>query len=315
MKKHILCLLLLGLVVGWSGSALAHNIHATAPRVLAYVPDALLPTVDGNLQAAEWDWVPSAFVYKLSDYLTAEPNAGPRVVVGAAAAPYSASDFDVPFAFLGWNPTINSLIIVVQTVDDIAYTAPPYFETWRNADCIYWYMDANHNGGQYQYYDPARTGTDGQQGIFRPEPGRGGRADLPAFGQYGSGEAVAWAFREPYVRTGIKYDAGTGSYSLEATMQVWDWVDEGGATASIPHQLKAGETIGMRFNIADFDSENGDDVVQFTWNSAQGVDDNALSADGMDDFILLTEEQTFGGAGPTAVESQAWGRIKATFAK
>lgn len=315
MKKHILCLLLLGLVAGWSGSALAHNINATAPRVLAYVPDALLPTVDGNLEASEWDWVPSAFVVRLSDYLTAEPNAGPRVVVGDASAPYSASDFDVPFAFLGWNPTINSVIIAIQTVDDIAYTAPPYYETWRGADAIYWYMDANHNGGQYQYYDPARTGTDAQQGIFRLEPERGGRPDLPAFSQYGSGEATAWAFREPYGRAGIKYDAATGSYSVEATMQTWDWVDEGGLSASTLHQLKAGETIGMRLTISDQDSENENDIVFLTWNSINPGLDNAFTADGFDDYILLTEEQTFGGKAPTAVESQAWGRIKAAFAK
>jgi hypothetical protein len=311
MKKHILCVVLLGLLAMLAGNAWAHNINATAPRVLAYVPDEYLPTVDGNLQASEYDWVPPAFVYRLSDYLTAEPNAGPRVIVGDASAPYSASDFDVPFAFLGWNPTINSIIIVVQTVDDVGYTIHPYFETWRTIDSIYWYMDANHNGGQFQYYDPARTGADGQQGIFRPDPDRGGRSDLPAFGQYGIGERGAWAFREPYAQTGLRYDPANGSYALESTMQVWDWMDEGGPAASVLHQLKAGDMIGMRFNIVDQDSENENDFIQFSWNSVNPGLDNAFTSDGFDDFILLSKEQTLGAA--TVAESQTWGRVKAAF--
>lgn len=310
MRRVVVPLMLAGLVAALVQPAVAHNINATAPRVLAYVPDEYLPTVDGNMGAAEWDWVPPAFVVKLSDYLAApDQNSGPSVAVGPAAQPYSAADFDVPFAFLGWNPTINAIIIAVQTVDDVPYTVNPYFETWRDADCIYWYMDANHNGGQYQYYDPGRTGADGQQGIFRPEPSRGGRTDLPMWGAYAPGEAGAWAFREPYVNSAVNYDNATGSYTVETTMQVFDWMDQGGPGASTLHQLQAGQTIGMRFAIYDVDSENADDYVMMKWNSVKSVDDNAMTSDGFDNWILLTEEQTFGG--PTAVESMSWGRVKA----
>ncbi len=306
MKRATLVLAVM-LVIALCGIAVAFNPNQTALRYYAYVPDANMPTVDGVFSDGEWDWVPNAFVYKMADYWDADQNAEPLSV--AFTEPYTAEDFDVPFCFLGWNKTANTIVWGIQVVDDVFYAPQDYYNTWRGIDSIYWYMDADGDGGRYQYYDPARTGVDGQQGIFRYDEDPEGRSHLGCYG----GDEVQWAFKPPYTQVGVDLDPVTGSATVEVTMQVFDWMEyesTGGADASTLHILEEGQILGSRFTIYDQDSDDENDAAMLTFNPKGSLEeDNAFTADDVAQWLLLSEEEPL--AGQVAVESTTWGQVKA----
>ena len=319
MKNWISLMAGAALLVGISGLALAFNPNQTELRYFAHIPDENMPTIDGVLSEGEYDWVPERSVYRLSDCWGADPNAGPCARAGDKHA--GINDFDVPFCFLGWNKTENVIVWAVQVVDDVFYADQDYYKTFRGNDSIYWYCDADGNGGQYQYYDPPRTGVDGQQGLFRWDKDPEGRSHL---GTYGTCDELQWAFKPPYTHIGITHDPITGSGTVEVKMQIWDWMENestGGAGASTLHQLREGEIIGWRFEILDVDSyvprwwpeRTGDDWASLTFNPKRspGIN-NAYTADDFAQWKLLSAEET--GVGVTSVEAQDAVNLPASFA-
>ncbi len=303
--KKLNIIVALALVLGFASMAYALNPHDTSPRFLAYVPTDRMPTLDATLD--EYGWVPSQFIYKASDWVGGDAASGPRTLFGTGTPDWE--DYDVPFCFLGYNLDADVLILAVQVVDDIGYGFDwSWGDSWRGVDMAYWYLDADADGGQYQYGEGLNS-EEAQQMYCRFDLYEDG-VTSSLFTYTSGGENGGWAYKEPYTHVAYNWDRTTGSYTLELTMQLWDWMArevDGGAGESTPHTFEEGQTIGMRLTFLDVDSDADDDWAAFTFNgpNPDGID-NGFYADNFDPWLCLTAEQM-------AAEPTTWGQLKSLF--
>lgn len=283
-----------------AAGAWAYNPHTAHPLYLPPVPDELMPTVDGVLD--EWGWVPDDWVYTLSECLDKPAENPPRA--GGGEEYTGAGDWDVPFLFVGYNATTDVLVVAAQVVDDVGYwPSENPFETWKGMDSIYWYVNGDGQGGPYQYEEGLHAER-AWQGIWRP--------DLDNWwGAYSWSEEERWPFTPPYLVSGLVLDKTTGSYTMEATITVFDWCDHTGPDASTKHDMEAGSEFGMRFTLFDVDSESDQDYAYLTFNgpNPEGID-NAFTADNFERAVCLSFEDAYPGGIKVAVEPSTWGQIK-----
>jgi len=183
---------------------------------------------------------------------------------------------------------------------------------WREDD-LEIITDADHSGGPFE--EPA--GENGQQ--YTMHMAVDGGYNTP----YGSGTAwlrfqvdpaKQWstAFWEADISvspSGATHGSTNVTVGYEFAAPLWQVVANDEAS-SPRHELVAGQTIGLTYQLNEADSE--DRTHQLSTAGANGAHWNA---DFSSDYTLLAVGEYTPGSGATAVEASSWGHIKATFEK
>ena len=306
MTKRVL-ILGLGLVLGLASMSFA-SANANGIGYFALeVPDDVTIVADGNDN--DWVWFDPAFIITTDDMQ--ELRTGVMV-----------SKDDLDFAGrVAWTGTDrdNRWYGFIRIVDDtLIVTATAFDDGWRDDDleCV---TDPDHSGG-HASGEAGIAMSAGQQ--FTMHVVVPGVYETP----YGNGcwwmrhmvePGMHWA--DEKVEAMLKTDppgAGTGSTNVtrdhEFAMPLWDEVLPDGEAASTRHMLEAGQTVGFAYTLNEADNAEEGRSHQIT---TAGGDNAHGNNDLLSSFVLLAVGEYDREAGPTAVESNAWGKIKATFAR
>ena len=211
---------------------------------------------------------------------------------------HDLSDFDFRI-WLGWNATHNRIYGSIQAADD-TYRG---FDDAIRADGVGIYVDGDHSGGQYAYFDD--TQQDAQQAqifsIFAEEIDDFLSNDMLLFFRVD----CEWCTRPPYA------EAGSGIlgenpvfwviefYVTPFDLLIWDDPE-----ASMVSSLEAGKVIGLSITVPDSDTDGKE------WDQHELIPDVWTgNADTFADGLLVGKQ---GVADDSAVESMSWARIKAS---
>lgn len=217
-------------------------------------------------------------------------------------------DFDATIMWC-WHEANNTLNVATEQFDDI-YNAIPekgYTETYQYDD-MEMTTDADNSGGRYQYGDMPEDqwGTTGQQWGFGPSP-----EPYPMIYRI---SGATWMLVPPYCDYwAIVRPEATGTRIFhELYMVMWDYLSPTGVAASRAHDMKVGDTIGATFYFDDYDEDPSRLSGQWKTHELPNV---PHLADGVPDVHLLDSSTWDLSALPTAVQSESWAAIKATFAQ
>jgi hypothetical protein len=252
-----------------------------------------VPTIDGNL--AEWGSYPDWNVLTFADDFI-DNSFG-------TVKDLNTLDFTGKVA---WHGGTNMLYWAFDVYDDahVNESAKGQCLYWIQDD-LEWYIDADNSGGNYNGHEP--------EGVARCGP-----AQQVAMMIGGVGDDVCtcsaskWSMDAPY-----QYWAGKVTVTATGTQTTYevgsilfDFLDET-PDASTIHQLFEGDVIGMSWDIDDQDV-SGDTKTQTTAWYTTALKGLFYQADNLNDVVMAPAEWSVSG-GPTAVESQSWGAVKATF--
>ncbi len=177
-------------------------------------------------------------------------------------------------------------------------------------DGVTFYIDADHSGGQYDRYSSDSFSQD-EIDLLRNSQAQAYSAVAVSpngrtIGGYNKGE---WVTEAPWA------EAGGGSFGQEPNVSViefaitpWDVLDWRGQANSRRTVLREGAIIGFGFDINDFDL--GPLQYDGGWSTSDAP--SFFDAGQFVDGILLCGEADC-GATTTAVRTNSWGRIKASF--
>lgn len=278
------------LTVGLAGAVFAHPDSG----VTLYAPHIVGPIeIDGDI--SDWtDWYPEAAV------ITTDMTY-PHVCEGANCEAV-ADDFDWTVR-MAWDDGTNRVYFSVEVFDDV-WLAPEAAgeRSLHSWDCLEIVSDPDNSGGEIggTMDDDGIAGRRGQQWYFsQGAPGEGARMEVI----YGGSEALAvtWVGLPPYGDAAFTLDGNRGVY--EAWVRLFDYLSENGPDDSIEHDLTADQTIGFGFLYDEIDAAPGTYDAQ--WKTAEGTSQWG-DANQVPDLLLLPPAD-----GPTAVDPESWGNLKA----
>lgn len=298
MRKSLLSLAAAGLIGGMSGTASAH-IGETIYLVYE-IPDADVADIDiRDISVADWEDVVGDASLVATDFY-ADPTVG-------EGAQYDPADLDYRI-WLGWNGSSSTMHMAMERVDNVyinEYAGGDLGQLWRH-DAIEFMLDGDHTGGDY-------TGSADENWTDEEKKLNGNRtaqqyvaiADTPDGRHVGyQGAGAEWVNALPYA------DGGGGSVGEGPTTSIFEfyvtpfddliWNSPDDSQAS---NLVDGGIIGFQISVPDFDIEPSNYRAfhtltgqAATWRYAERFADGRL----------------VGAGGGTAVESDSWGRIKAS---
>lgn len=295
MRCTTICAVLLTATV-----AMAHNNANGFGYFALEVPSDVTITADGD--DGDWSWFDDGFIVPSDEMFEIITEALP-----------TKDDLDVAVR-TAWAPAPdNRLYGYMRVTDDtlnVDETEPE--NGWREDD-LEIITDADHSGGPFE--EPA--GENGQQ--YTMHMAVDGGYNTP----YGSGTAwlrfqvdpaKQWstAFWEADISvspSGATHGSTNVTVGYEFAAPLWQVVANDEAS-SPRHELVAGQTIGLTYQLNEADSE--DRTHQLSTAGANGAHWNA---DFSSDYTLLAVGEYTPGSGATAVEASSWGHIKATFEK
>lgn len=233
--------------------------------------------------------------------------ADPTVGEGAQ---YDPADMDYRI-WLGWNGKAGVVYMAMERVDNVyinTYPGGNLGDLW-SYDAIEFMLDGDHTGGDYTGSADANW-TDDEKKLNNNRTAQQfvAIADSPDGRKVGYlGAGADWVNALPYA------DGGGGSSGQGPTTSVMEfyitpfddliWNSPGDSKAS---KLFSGKTIGFQISCPDFDTAPREYRAfhtltgqAATWRYAERFADGRL----------------VGGGGATAVESESWGRVKASFDK
>ena len=299
MRKILM--LLLGLMLVTAGSVLGQE-PAEVPLYFAVgVPDANLPTIDGD--HADWAWVDRSFEVTIDDM---SPLTG------------GADDADDLFVdiLIGWSQSQNRIMAAIHVHDDDLIVDKNPTCTFRDDNCEVHIDPDNQGGGPYsapvdQDLQPAyQMCLSFSEQFARVQMYNGALANFEQ-------DALDfwWTHSGDFVEAG-HVNQGQ-EYYYEFSAELFDPISiSGGPDASTRFMLAAEQTIGMSISVDDADEglnangleptaeeccENG-----FFWQAQYSMAEQFMNTGGMPDIFLVAAE---GGA--TAVEATSWGQLKA----
>ena len=260
------------------------------PYYLFCIPEEYVPTMDGDL--SDWAFMPKKWVYTFENV--------PRKSSAIAEGKISKDDFDVIIYGPAWCAATNTLMFAVHKVDDISYhpftTAEDLGPSFKE-DNQQWCTDPDGSGGLYRGAEAGGDSRNAQQNCYNPKWNR-----VFLFGD----QKLWWEFEEPYTYWGSTVDKATGSYDMEVSQTLWDWLEET-PEQSTKHIFEPGQIIGLTFLVVDRDSE--EDAVGVAWHYADPWKD----ASTFTAFYVMSEEESRAEMAKPAVEPSTWGTIKAAF--
>jgi len=283
-----------------AGMAQAHNNANGFGYFALEVPSDVTITADGS--DADWGWFDNTFAVLPDEMFD---------VITETIPP--KSDIDLA-AMTAWAPAPDNRVYgFIRVTDDtlnVDETEPE--NGWREDD-LEIIFDADHSGGPFE--EPA--GENGQQ--YTMHMAVPGGYDTP----YGSGTAwlrfqvdpakqwstATWEADIGVSPAGATHGSTDVTLGYEFAAPIYTVVTN--EEASSPrHELQAGQTIGLTYQLNEADSE--DRTHQLTTSGANGAHWNA---DFVSDYTLLAVGEYTRGSGTaaTAVEASSWGAIKQTF--
>lgn len=242
----------------------------------------------------------------------------------------NVTDFNVE-VYLGWSRDSQEIYVGIQRMDDFYIGS---CDDLDDADAIWGYdaleiaIDGDHSGGYYAF--PAEQSVSiGVAGIQYEGPLFSQKLppeDISSSADYvqaqhfyvledragfqvvrlGAPPQSTWLTEPPYAEVGGGQNRGVQDTTIvELMITPFDDWDRNGPTDSRPSVLKSNVIIGMQFGFFDYDECGSLNNYQSLSGQARIRED----ADTFADFLLLPCE----GCGETAVQRDAWGRIKANF--
>jgi len=224
-------------------------------------------------------------------------------------APYDPADMDYQF-WLGWNGSTDRLYVAMERTDDTfvnEYDGGNLGDLWRHDGSFEFMLDGDHSGGDYTgSADPDWTDEEKTLNNNRTAQQYVGIGDAPDGRHIGyQGAGVEWVTALPYSDGG---GATTGEAPAVTVLEfyatpfddcIWNSPEDSRATT-----LASGNIIGFQISIPDFDTEP---AAYRAFHTVTGQASTWRYAERFADGRLV------GAGGSTAVESNSWGRIKASF--
>jgi len=297
MRKPLI--LLVGLILVTVGSVLAQE-PAEVPLFFAVgVPDANLPTIDGD--HADWAWVDKSFEITIDDM---NPLTG------------GADDADDLFIdiLIGWSQSQNRIMAAIHVHDDDLIVDKNPTCTFRDDNCEVHFDPDNQGGGPYSA--PADQDLQPAYQMCLSFSEQFSRVQMYN-GALGTFEQDAldfwWTHSGDFVEAG-HVNQGQ-EYYYEFAAEMFDPLSmSGGPDASTRWVLSPEQTIGMSISVDDADegiNANGNDPMAedccengFFWQAQYSMAEQFMNTGGMPDIFLVPVEAT-------AVEATSWGQLKA----
>lgn len=292
--------LTLQLIIGLTSPAIGHQPEGEIYKAFQF-PDLLLPSIDGDL--SDWALVDDSYVIR-TDHL--------QNLIGSEVGVSDSVDFSVRL-MVGWNKTANRLYIAAQVRDDIHQIDRPAGSAAVRIfqdDAMELFIDADHSGGQYANFTELspdeqlqRNGAEANHFVLAGPP-----PDEDFFVNF---SAAAWyaLASGPYTEAAIEFvgvSGGNGVTSYEVMLAPFDHVDVNAVFQSKEHVLIESEIIGFNVEFNDFDANS--ELFDAKW-SISGQLNSFRFSERFADLILMPLEAIFE---PTIVETNSWGRLKAT---
>ena len=290
--------LVLQITAGSLKPVLGHYPEGVAYRAFQF-PDHLVPIIDGDLK--DWEVVGDSYPILTGQFYDLITEVEAR----------DSDDLSVRL-MVGWNKVVNRLYIAAQVRDDmhqIDRLAGSAMVLWED-DAMELFIDADHSGGQFANFTELspeerirRNGVEANHFVLAGPP-----PDEDFFVNY---SAAAWyALPDgPYTGAAVEFVGvlgGEGVTNYEVMLVPFNRVDINAVFQSEEHLLQEGEILGFNVEFNDFDVHS--ERYDAKWSLSGQYNSNRFS-DRFTDLILMPLEGTFQ---VTAVESRAWGRLKAS---
>lgn len=298
MKKSLLAILALGLVVSLVGGASAHI--GDRLFLIFELTEADIADIDlRDVGIADWEEVIGEPSVLASD-MFADPGVG-------EGAPYNPADLDYRI-WMAWNGARNTIWVGHERIDDVyinEWDGADFANIWRH-DSFEFMLDGDHSGGDYSAAaNPEWTEEEQRLNNNRTAQQYVAIAESPSGRHIGyQGHGTEWVILPPYA------DAGGGAYGVDPTVAILEFYVTAfddliyySPEESRPSTLVPGKIIGFQISVPDFDSEP---AVYRAFHTLSGQGATWRFADRFVDGLLV-------GSGETSVESNSWGRIKASF--
>jgi len=218
--------------------------------------------------------------------------------------------------FLAWHSATQTIYICLERVDDVyinTYEGGAPQDMWQY-DGLEFMVDGDHSGGSYNGFSVDEYGEEqakllsgyqAQQYVLLPESGNG-----VTIGSNTS--ASGWATNLPWADGGgfAEGEAPTTSV-MEGYFTAWDALNWQGPGLSTRSTLAEGRVIGFQLSVMDWDVVG----TYHAFHTLSGLASTWREADNFVKGELIGCD--YGDCGsapiePTAVESESWGRIKAS---
>ncbi|MBT6147083.1 MAG: hypothetical protein HN712_22265 [Gemmatimonadetes bacterium] len=302
MRNQVLATLGVCLIVGLGQQASAHVGRDV--QIFELATEDLPDLRDGSMQ--DWEDVLGDNFLTMDFFETLDDG-------GHGGAPKDPADMDYK-VYLAWNSRDQRIYVGVDRTDNIylnSVNPDDPFDAWQ-WDGIEVYLDGDHSGGQFNLFSADDVGDQvqslqnrqAQQWLILPE-------------STGPQTAACFCFDKIWARGAPWTDAGgmsEGSAPVrtvtEAALTAWDDMDSEGPETSVRSSLIGGKTIGFSLTINDFDEAPAAYHATHTFTS---VGDGYYQAGSLADAELVPCAGGDCGSAPTAVASDSWGRIKASF--
>jgi len=298
MRKSLLSLIAAGLIGSMSSTAGAHigdNIY-----LLYEIADADVADIDlFDQSVTDWEDVVGDASLLPTDFYQ-DPTVG-------EGAQYDPADLDYRI-WLGWNASSVTVHMAMERVDNVyvnEYAGGDLGQLWRH-DAIELMLDGDHTGGDYTSgADPEWTEEEQLLNGNRTAQQYVSVADTPDGRHVGyQGAGSDWVNALPYA------DGGGGSVGEGPTTSIfefyvtpfddliWNSPDD-----SKKSNLVDGAIIGFQISVPDFDTEPS------AYRAFHTLSGQAATWKYAERFV---DGRLVGAGGGTAVESDSWGRIKAS---
>jgi len=302
MKKSLVLMLAGLFVVAYSGIAVAHIgtvIYPIYELATADLPDLH----DGTLQDWE-DVLPGA---SLDQNSFAPLNVGDGAGINPADLAYRV--------FFAWNAADQRIYMAIERVDDVyinTYAGGDLVNLWQ-FDSIEFMTDGDHSGGAYNGFSTDEysaeeikvlTNYQAQQYVAIAEA-----PDNRLLGYQGAGQG--WVPLPPWADAGgFAFGESPNTSVIEMAVTAWDQLNWQGPEQSKASVLFADKIIGFQISVPDFDTAAG---AYHGFHTLSGQPNTWRLAENFVDGQLVPCTGGDCGAGPTAVQSDSWARVKASF--
>lgn len=302
MKKSFVMMLAGLLVVALSGMAGAHIgtvIYPMYELATADLPDLR----DGTLQ----DWEDVLPGSSLDHNAFAPLNVADGAAINPADLAYRV--------FFAWSSAEQRIYMAIERVDDVyinTYAGGDLTNLWQ-FDCVEFMIDGDHTGGAYNGFSAEEYTAEEIKLLTNYQaqqyPAIAEAPDGRQLGYQGSGQG--WVTVPPFGDAGgFSFGESPNTSVIEMAVTPFDELNWQGPQLSKRSDLFANKIVGFQISVPDFDAAAG---AYHGFHTLSGQPNTWRLAEMFVDGELVPCTGGDCGAGPTAVQSDSWARIKASF--
>lgn len=231
---------------------------------------------------------------------------------------YDPEDLDFKI-WLGWHQATSRIYVAMESSDDIYFNeyvenigSSPFVTNWGmlNNDSMHFMVDGDHSGGGYEReINDFASIAEWKQAHYAQAQGYGAIAVTSGSRHIDLLPFLGWFARPPYA------DGDGGIWGTEPTHSViefyvtaFDNLVKDPQTEAVVSSLSLYQVVGFSIVVPDYDSQSlhAAYLLPLSLGPASAV----ITADGFADGLLVGKV-----SGVSVVESDSWGRIKASFGK